>query len=166
MTHETLDFLGAPAWIKASGETTDGRVAVIECVDGPRDGSPLHRHTREDEWFYVLEGQLTLWVGGETITAPQGSVAFAPNDVPHTFVVSSPEPARYLMVVQPAGFEHFVRAASQPGVEMNDLDGIAADYGLEILGPPGIPEAPSAGGGGARARGSRAQGRPRRPRAR
>lgn len=139
-SHETLDFLGAPAWIKAGGETTNGRVAVIECIDPPDGGSPLHRHTREDEWFYVLEGQLTLWVDGETTTVPQGSVAFAPNGVPHTFVVSSTEPARYLMVVQPAGFEDFVRAASQPGVDMDDLDGIAAQYGLEILGPPGLPD--------------------------
>ena len=140
MTHETLDFLGAPAWIKAGGDTTNGCVAVIECVDPPGGGSPLHRHTREDEWFYVLEGELTVWVDGETITAPQGAVAFAPNEVPHTFVVCSAEPARYLLVVQPAGFEDFVRAASQPGVEMDDLDEIAGEYGIEILGPPGLPD--------------------------
>ncbi len=140
MTHETLDFLGAPAWIKAAGDTTNGRVAVIECVDPPGGGSPLHRHTREDEWFYVLEGELTCGSTARRSRRPRASVAFAPNEVPHTFVVSSAEPARYLLVVQPAGFEDFVRAASQPGVEMDDLDEIAGEYGIEILGPPGLPD--------------------------
>ena len=94
---EALWFLGGLATVKASAETTGGRVAVIEHLAPRGSGSPLHVHHREDEWFYVLEGELTFWVGGEVIVAPAGSFVFGPRDIPHTFIVSSdrgPLPAR------------------------------------------------------------------------
>ena len=147
---EALWAFGFLATVKASGETTDGRVAVIEHL-GPRGaGSPLHVHHREDEWFYVLDGQLTLWVGGEVVNAPAGSFVYGPRDVPHTFIVAS-EQARFLLVTEPAGFDGFFRAASGPAArlaippaptEPPDIEGLtalAATYGIEILGPPGIP---------------------------
>ena len=58
---EALWFLGVLATIKASSETTDGRVAVIEHLAPQGAGSPLHVHHNEDEWFYVTEGELTFW---------------------------------------------------------------------------------------------------------
>ena len=66
---EALWFLGILATIKSSAATTDGRVAVIEHLAPQGSGSPLHVHRREDEWFYVLEGELTFWVGGEVTVA-------------------------------------------------------------------------------------------------
>ena len=68
-------FLGALTTIKASGETTGGRVAVTENWAPRGHGSPLHVHHNEDEWFYVLSGELTFWVDGETDhrTAPARS---------------------------------------------------------------------------------------------
>ena len=105
--------MGALARIKASSEMTDGRVAVIEQLAPQGVGSPLHVHHREDEWFYVSEGALTFWVGGELIEAPAGSFVYGPRDIPHTFLVSSAE-ARYLLVSEPAGFENFMRAVGQP----------------------------------------------------
>ena len=97
----------------------------------------------------MLEGELTLWVGGETILAPAGSFVFGPRDVPHTFIVSS-EQARFLLVVEPAGFEDFVRAlAARPSAGRSRRPRRATrhraghrarrTYGMEILGPPGIP---------------------------
>src|ERR1700704_4510408 len=100
---EALWFLGILATIKSSGETTGGRVAVIEHLAPRGAGSPLHVHRREDEWFYVTEGELTFWVDGETIVAPAGSFVFGPRGVPHTFLVSSDQ-ARFLLVAEPAGF--------------------------------------------------------------
>src|SRR5438128_1971472 len=47
--------------------------------------------TIEDEWFYVTEGELTFWVGGRTIRAPAGAFVYGPRDIPHTFLVSSPQ---------------------------------------------------------------------------
>lgn len=147
---EALWFLGTLATIKASSETTDGRVAVIEHLAPQGAGSPLHVHHREDEWFYVVEGALTFWVGGEVIDAPAGSFVYGPRDTPHTFVVSSPE-ARFLLVTEPAGFERFLRGLSEPAQaptippppdappDPAPLVAAAAEYGIEILGPPGIP---------------------------
>jgi quercetin dioxygenase-like cupin family protein len=147
---ETLWAFGFLATLKASSETTDGRVAVIEHL-GPRGaGSPLHVHHREEEWFYVLDGELTFWVGGKVIDAPAGSFVYGPRDVPHTFTVASEE-ARFLVVTEPAGFDAFFRAAAVPAerleippppTEAPDIAGLtalAAEYGIEILGPPGIP---------------------------
>jgi quercetin dioxygenase-like cupin family protein len=143
-------FLGALATIKSSGETTGGRVAVTENWAPRGHGSPLHVHHNEDEWFYVLSGELTFWVDGQVITATGGSFVYGPRDVPHTFTVSSDE-ARFLLVIEPAGFENFLRALSEPArsltlppasVEPPAMDvmmAAAAEYGLEILGPPGIP---------------------------
>ena len=147
---EALWAFGFLATLKASRETTDGRVAVIEHL-GPRGaGSPLHVHHREDEWFYVLDGELTFWVGGEVVNAPAGSFVYGPRDVPHTFIIAS-EQARFLLVTEPAGFDAFFRAASEPAARLEippapkeppDIEGLtalAATYGIEILGPPGIP---------------------------
>jgi len=84
-------FLGALATIKSSGETTGGRVAVAENWAPRGHGSPLHVHHNEDEWFYVLSGELTFWVDGQVITATDGSFVYGPRDVPHTFTVTSEE---------------------------------------------------------------------------
>ena len=82
---EALWFMGFLATIKATAERTGGRVAVIHHL-GPQDaGSPLHVHHRENEWFYVLDGELTIWVGGQVIRAPAGSFVFGPQGTPHTF---------------------------------------------------------------------------------
>jgi quercetin dioxygenase-like cupin family protein len=147
---QALWFLGFLVELKASGETTGGRVAVIEHL-GPRGaGSPLHVHRNEDEWFYVLEGQLTFWIGGQVIDAPAGSFVYGPRDIAHTFVVSS-EQARFLLVVEPAGFDGFLTALADPAQRLEvppaptappdiaRLTALAAEYGVEIIGPPGIP---------------------------
>src|SRR5213080_5100529 len=110
---EALWFLGVLATIKASSETTDGRVAVIEHLAPQGAGSPLHVHHDEDEWFYVTEGELSFWVGGRLIDATQGSFVYGPRGIPHTFTVTSPQ-ARFLLVAEPAGFERFMRALAEP----------------------------------------------------
>jgi quercetin dioxygenase-like cupin family protein len=147
---EALWFLGSLITIKSSSDSTGGRVAVIENLAPRGSGSPLHVHHNEDEWFYVLEGELTFWVGGQVTTATAGSFVYGPRDIPHTFTVSS-EQARFLLVAEPAGFEDFVRAVGQPARELvipppateppdiARLAALAAQYGMEILGPPGIP---------------------------
>src|SRR5881396_4276189 len=147
---ESLWFLGVLATIKASSETTDGRVAVIEHLAPQGAGSPLHVHHNEDEWFYVTEGELSFWVGGRLIDATQGSFVYGPRGIPHTFTVTSSQ-ARFLLVTEPAGFERFMRALSEPAQSLTlppattpppdpeRMTAIASEYGIEILGPPGIP---------------------------
>jgi quercetin dioxygenase-like cupin family protein len=147
---EALWFLGTLSTIKSSAETTGGRVSVVETLAAQGPASPMHVHRREDEWFYVMEGDLTFWVDGEVIEAPAGSFVYGPRDVPHTFSVAS-EQARFLLVAEPAGFEGFMRALAEPAAsltlpppagappDMDRLGAVAAEYGIEILGPPGIP---------------------------
>ncbi|HMS61706.1 MAG TPA: quercetin 2,3-dioxygenase [Solirubrobacteraceae bacterium] len=147
---EALWFLGILATIKSSAETTGGRVAVIEHLAPQGSGSPLHVHRREDEWFFVIDGELTFWVGGEVIVATAGAFVYGPRDIPHTFTVTSQQ-ARFLLVTEPAGFEGFMRALSAPAedrvlppstIQPPDpavMMATAAEYGIEILGPPGIP---------------------------
>jgi quercetin dioxygenase-like cupin family protein len=143
-------FLGFLATIKSSRETTGGTVAVMEHHGVQGLGSPLHVHHNEDEWFDVTEGELTFWLGGDVIKAEAGSFVYGPRGVPHTFLVSSPE-ARFLLVTEPAGLESFVRELSEPAHARTLPPNVtqppspelmmatAAKYGLEILGPPGIP---------------------------
>lgn len=153
---EALWFLDFLATIKGSAATTNGSVSVIEHLGRRGAGSPMHVHHNEDEWWYVLEGELTIWVAGEVIQAQSGSFAFGPRDVPHTFTVSSDE-ARFLHVTEPGGFDGFMRALAKPApflelpptdITPPDLDrllAVAAEYGIEVLGPPGIPsEGPGA----------------------
>ena len=143
-------FLGALGTIKSAAETTDGRVAVLEFLWPQGSGSPLHVHRNEDEWFYVIEGEVTFWVGGDVVVAPAGSFLYGSRDIPHTFLVTSTV-ARFLMVTEPAPFADFIRAMSEPAQTLTlppasvqppspeRMTAVAAEYGIEILGPPGIP---------------------------
>ena len=147
---EALWAFGVLATIKASGDSTGGRVAVIEHLAPQGAGSPLHVHHREDEWFYVIEGSVTFWVGGQVFEAGPGAFVYGPRETPHTFLVSS-ETARFLLVTEPAGFEDFMRAMGQPAPALTvpppaapppdiaPLIAAAAEYGIEVLGAPGIP---------------------------
>ncbi|MBS1892558.1 MAG: quercetin 2,3-dioxygenase [Actinobacteria bacterium] len=147
---EAIWFLGSLATVKAATETTDGSVAVIEQLAPQGSGSPLHVHSREDEWFYVIEGELTFWIGGDTVVAPAGTFVFGPKGIPHTFLVSSEE-ARFLLAAEPAGFENFIRAVGEPAGRLEippaptsppdvaALTATAAQFGIDIIGPPGIP---------------------------
>jgi quercetin dioxygenase-like cupin family protein len=148
---EVFWSFGGLVTVMATAETTGGSVGIVEVLGAKGSGSPLHVHHREHEWFYVIEGELTFWVGGKTIHAPAGSFVFGPRDIPHTVLVSS-EQSRFLLVTEPGGFESFMRELSQPALTMSpppppteppDMELIvstAARYGIEILGPPGIPE--------------------------
>jgi quercetin dioxygenase-like cupin family protein len=147
---EALWFLGALLHVKADSASTAGRVAVLEHRVPRGGGSPLHVHHREDEWFYVLEGEVTFWVGGEVHVAGPGGFVYGPRGIPHTFMVSSDE-ARFLLVTEPAGFADFVRAFAEPAAtdelspppteapDVEALTRLAAEYGIDIVGPPGVP---------------------------
>ena len=143
-------WFGALATIKATGEQTGGRYTLVEILAPDGFASPLHVHHSEDEGFYILEGEMTFYVGDQTIKARPGSFLFGPKDVPHAFRVDS-GPARLLFIFSPAGMEGFIRESSEPArslsippqpeeppdeAQMERLAAIAARYGGEILGPP------------------------------
>lgn len=99
--------------IKATGADTGGRIAIIELTEPPGAVAPKHVHHKEDEGFWVLEGEVTFDVGGTTIVASAGDYAFGPRDIPHSYRVG-PDGCRMLFIVMPAGFEELVRLISVP----------------------------------------------------
>ena len=110
---EAVWFADSLLTYKVTGVETHGQLALAE-VRAPRgSGSPVHSHRDEDEAWYVLEGVLTFWLGGETRTAAAGDFVFGPRGVRHRFRVDS-ESARFLILVTPAGFEDFTRACGWP----------------------------------------------------
>ncbi|NXY94798.1 cupin domain-containing protein [Streptomyces sp. BR123] len=147
-----LDFLAA---VKGSAAEMNGAATVIEFLGRAGSGSPLHRHLGEDEWWYVLDGAMTFWVAGQAFPVRAGAFVYGPRGLPHTFRVTSPE-ARFLHVTEPGGFDGFLRSLARPApsleippadVALPDLEhvrAVAADYGIEVLGPPGIPAATAA----------------------
>jgi quercetin dioxygenase-like cupin family protein len=96
-------------------EESGGRVAIVENRLPPHwAGPPLHRHDF-DEGFYVLEGELTFQVGDVVVVKRAGEFAFAPRNVVHTLANQSDQPARYVLVITPAGFErYFARMSDDP----------------------------------------------------
>ena len=143
-------WLGMLATIKATGEQTGGQFSLVEILAPDGFGSELHVHHREDEGFYILEGEMTFYVGDQVIKAHPGSYLFGPRNVPHAFTVDS-GPARLLFVLSPAGFEGLIREMGEPArsltvpsqldeepdeAEMVRMAAIGARYGAEILGPP------------------------------
>jgi oxalate decarboxylase/phosphoglucose isomerase-like protein (cupin superfamily) len=109
---------------------------------------PLHVHHGADEIFYVVDGQLSLFVQGhEAAELGPGESTIAPRDVPHVYRVDS-DTARWLAVVTPAGFDRFVEEVSEPAEadalppegrphDISRVNAAAARQGIEILGPPG-----------------------------
>jgi quercetin dioxygenase-like cupin family protein len=96
-------------------EQSDGHVAIVENRLPPHwAGPPLHKHDF-DEGFYVLEGELTFQVEDAVVTKRAGEFAFAPRNVAHTLANHGDEPARYVLVITPAGFErYFARMTEEP----------------------------------------------------
>jgi mannose-6-phosphate isomerase-like protein (cupin superfamily) len=104
---ERLRFSGAEFVVRASAETTGGAFSIIEEID-PLDTSP-HVHEREDELFYVLEGEHEFRVGDAILPAGPGAVVFGPRGVPHAHRRRVPRTGRFLTMCSPAGFEGFFR---------------------------------------------------------
>lgn len=138
-TQHVIQFLGEWYRVRVSGEDTAGTFAVLETEAGRGHGSPMHVHRHDCETFVVLEGTLRLVVDGEGHEAAAGSAAVLPAGRPHGFVVTS-EAARYLTVQHGPAFERFVRAAAGPDIpDPGRLTDIAAEHGIDIVGPPPVP---------------------------
>lgn len=100
---------GVGVTIKITGESTGGCFAVVEHPVEPGGLVEPHTHTKEDEYSYVLEGEIGIQIGEEVLTAPTGSIVYKPRGLEHAFWNAGPAPARILEIISPAGFEHFFR---------------------------------------------------------
>jgi quercetin dioxygenase-like cupin family protein len=138
---EPLDVLGEPCLVKLAGADTGNAAAVMHLTVPKLSGPPLHRHSREDEWFYVLDGEITCEVDGRRFTAVAGVSAFAPRGTAHAFQNFRDEAAHILVMVTPAGLDQFFQklTAQNKGLSQPDfarVEQLMQSYGLELLGPP------------------------------
>jgi quercetin dioxygenase-like cupin family protein len=101
----------------ATGEETHGKFALIEAVSRKGNDPPPHIHRREEEIFYVLEGEVVFSIGDRTIKGTPGTMIFLPRDVRHSFTIES-EQARMLILVTPAGLEGWFKEFSMPAPAM------------------------------------------------
>jgi quercetin dioxygenase-like cupin family protein len=133
--------------ILATGEETGGAFFLAEIEVAPGGGTPPHIHRREDEAFHMLEGSLTIQVGGNTITALAGDFAFLPRGIAHSFKNTGNSCAKALVLTTPAGLEGFFAEVFDPAMhrlatpppQSKDLItralAAAPKYGLELLPP-------------------------------
>ena len=105
----TSGFLGSiGVRFMIDGSEADERFSLVEHPMSPRAlAAPLHRHKREDEYSYVLEGSLGALVGDEVVVGKPGDLIFKPRGQWHTFWNAGETPARILEIISPAGFEDF-----------------------------------------------------------
>ena len=125
------------------GAASGGGFSLVEHPMSARAlAAPLHRHLREDEYSYVLEGHVGALLGDDVVIAAPGDLIFKPRNQWHTFWNAGDEPARLLEIISPAGFERFFDelvdlggvAQSEPRV----LGELCARYGLE-MDPDSVP---------------------------
>ena len=105
---------------------SNGALCLVEAILAPGAEPPPHVHSREDELFYVLEGELDVYVGEEAFKVEAGECVFLPRFKPHTFVIRSPR-LRVLILFTPAGLEEAFRGASRPAQRL-DLPTEAVAY--------------------------------------
>jgi mannose-6-phosphate isomerase-like protein (cupin superfamily) len=113
---------------------TDGRLTVIEHTVAPGVlAGPLHHHSREDEYSYVLEGRLGAVLGDEEVVAGPGDLVFKPRGQWHTFWNPGDTPTRVLELITPAGLEDLFRELGALGeMDPATLPALAARYGCEV----------------------------------
>jgi mannose-6-phosphate isomerase-like protein (cupin superfamily) len=142
-----LGSIGVRFMIDAE-ETFQGGFSLVEHPLPPRRlAAPLHRHSREDEYSYVLEGRMGALLGDDVVYAEVGDLVHKPRDQWHTFWNAGDEPCRILEIIAPGGFEDYFDALVEKTAALTgpptpqflaEIDALAADYGLE-MDPASIP---------------------------
>jgi mannose-6-phosphate isomerase-like protein (cupin superfamily) len=143
----TIAVVGDVYRFLATGAETNGQYALWEALVLPGGGPPPHVHSREEEGFYILDGEITFQIGDELVVATVGMFANMPVGTPHSFKNESSRPAKMLISVAPAGLEKMffevgvplapgaVSASPPSKEEVEKLLAVAPRYGVEIRLP-------------------------------
>jgi mannose-6-phosphate isomerase-like protein (cupin superfamily) len=141
---EAIWCLGSLMILKASAQTTAGAFDLMEVRTFAGMAVLPHIHSREDEFFYLLEGRMTFTRGEQTILAQSGSFVFLPRGISHSFRVEVPG-TRYLALNTPAGFQGYFQEMGEPArepvvpssfqLDVAKMKRLAHKYGVEMLGP-------------------------------
>ena len=128
--------------IVTTAADTNGRIFAFEAFEPPGGGPPLHIHGNEDEYFLVLEGEISVFVAGRVVVARAGQSAFVPRGAAHCFRNTSDRDARLLVLFTPGAIEGFfdyglpVDGRSPGDAQLlARLAELAPQYALEVLGP-------------------------------
>lgn len=139
---EAVRFLGVPTQLRATAEMTKGAFALVEQWEmTPGFASPYHTHHREDESFYILQGEVAFVIDGTWHRVGKGAFVFGPREVPHGFKAVGDTPVEMLIQTTPAGFDQFVMDLAQPlgdpitPPDIPKLVETASRYGIDIHGP-------------------------------
>jgi mannose-6-phosphate isomerase-like protein (cupin superfamily) len=140
-THAPLNVVGEEVLVKVGGTDTKGRFAFFHATAPPMSGPPLHLHTREDELFYVLEGELVFQIADKRTLAKVGTTVYVSRESVHTYQNFTEHSARLLIMVTPAGVDRLFEemSAGAHGMSMPDpvlLESLFTKYGVRMMGPP------------------------------
>ncbi len=143
----TIAVVGDVYRFLATGDDTDGKYALWEAIVPPGGGPPPHVHSREEEGFWILEGEITFTINGARVVATAGMFANMPVGTPHSFKNESDRPAKMLISVAPAGLEKMffefgvplpegsTTALPPTKEEIEKLLAVAPRYGVKITLP-------------------------------
>lgn len=140
-TSAPLNIVGEETLVKVAAADSDGQLAFFQLVAPPMSGPPRHVHSREDELFYVLEGELVFELDGQRFPVGAGGTVFLRRGVVHAYQNFTERDARLLIATTPGGFSEFfvelsaaTPAGGMPAFEV--LRALAEKYGITTLGPP------------------------------
>lgn len=136
---EFLNVVGESNRVLADGANTGGRLFIFEVNSPVGNGPPLHRHSIDDEYFYILSGRYKFVCDGREFVADPGAFVCAPRGSVHAFVCCEGQPkGRMLVICTPAGLERPFRDchAAGAGMSPSELASAFGKIGLEFLGPP------------------------------
>ena len=121
---------------KTATADTGGNLFVIEHSNLKSGGPPLHFHLAQEEWFYVMEGEVLFQVGEKRLQLKAGDSVLAPRMVPHAFAAVGATPVKMLIAFSPAGkMEQFFIDAAKPNASLQDA-ALFANHGMKLVGPP------------------------------
>ena len=128
-------------WIKVSGKDTMGEWSAWESLVPGRFGVPLHFHIKQDEWFWVLSGEIVFEVGDERFRLTAGTSLFCPRKVPHRWKSVVDSVSRLLILAQPTGrleefFERFEQLTPDQVQDAGQISALFAECEMEVVGPP------------------------------
>jgi quercetin dioxygenase-like cupin family protein len=137
---ERVQFGGLGVRFMIEGAQSGGTFALVEHPIEPRTlAAPMHTHRYEDEYTYVLEGEIGVQIGEEVRIAQPGDLVFKPRGVPHAFWNAGDTPARALEIISPAGFERYFAElaplfppANQGPLDQEAIGAVREKYGLEM----------------------------------
>ena len=113
-TAPAIGIAGDIVHILADSASTGGAYVVVHTICPPGGGPPPHTHTREDELFFVIEGELTFMLGDQQIKAGPGTLVYGKRGEKHTFRNATDKSARFLITAVPAGIDAFFREVGTP----------------------------------------------------